>query len=71
MNTERMPWTCRWSEFRPASSAPMWMDQWMAQWVCLADRQRGGLDRSDRCLDCQKFETRDNQPGQPARLVEP
>ena len=42
MNTERMPWTCRWSEFRPTSPAPMWMDQWMAQWVCLADRQRTG-----------------------------
>ena len=42
MKTERMPWTCRWSEFRPAAPSPMWMEDWMAQWVCLAERQRTG-----------------------------
>ena len=42
MKTERMPWTCRWSEFTPASDAPMWMDAWLAQWVCLAEHRKSG-----------------------------
>jgi hypothetical protein len=67
MNTERMPWTCRWSEFRPVSPAPMWMDQWMAQWVCLADRQRGNVESSDRCLECQKYEARQDAREQASR----
>lgn len=71
MNTERMPWTCRWSEFRPAAQSPMWMEQWMAQWVCLAERERAGASTLDRCADCQKFEVRDDRAGQPTREVEP
>jgi hypothetical protein len=68
MNTERMPWTCRWSEFRPASPSPLWMDEWMAQWVCLAERQKAGAEQQlDRCVDCQKFECRDERAGQPSR----
>jgi len=67
MNTERMPWTCRWSEFRPTSPSPLWMEEWMAQWVCLAERQREGTGQLDRCVDCQKYEARDERVGQPAR----
>ena len=67
MNTERMPWTCRWSEFRPVSPSPLWMDEWMAQWVCLAERQKAGAEQLDRCVDCQKFECRDERAGQPSR----
>jgi hypothetical protein len=69
MNTERMPWTCRWSEFRPTSPAPMWMDEWMSQWVCLAERQRTGAGELDRCVDCQKYEARDERAGQPSRDI--
>ena len=69
MNTERMPWTCRWSELRPTSPAPMWMDEWMAQWVCLADRQRAGEGDLDRCVACQKYEARDDRAGQPPRDI--
>ena len=66
MNTERMPWTCRWSEFRPVSPAPMWMDQWLAQWVCLAEHQRGDAGALDRCADCQKYDAR-QEAGQAPR----
>jgi hypothetical protein len=69
MNTERMPWTCRWSEFRPTSPAPMWMDEWMSQWVCLAERQRTGAGELDRCVDCQKYDVRDERAGQPPRDI--
>ena len=67
MMTERMPWTCRWSEFRPASAAPMWMDEWMSQWACLVERRREGATQLDRCVDCQRWETRDERVGQPSR----
>jgi hypothetical protein len=43
----------------------------MAQWVCLAERQRTGDDRLDRCVACQKYEARDDRAGQPSRNVEP
>jgi hypothetical protein len=49
----------------------MWMDAWMAQWVCLAERQRAGDEKLDRCVDCQKYESRDERAGQPPRDVEP
>ena len=45
----------------------MWMDEWMAQWVCLAERQKAGAEQLDRCVDCQKFECRDERAGQPSR----
>ena len=70
MKTERMPWTCRWSEFRPATPAPMWMDSWMAQWACLAGQQRELSTSLDRCAECQKFETRAGHAGQPQRALE-
>jgi hypothetical protein len=67
MNTERMPWTCRWSEFRPSTPAPMWMDQWMSQWSCLIERRPETAGDLDRCADCARWETRDERVGQPAR----
>jgi hypothetical protein len=67
MKTERMPWTCRWSEFRPATPTPMWVDEWMSQWTCLVDGRRETASAIDRCADCQKFDTRDDRAGQPSR----
>jgi hypothetical protein len=67
MRTERMPWTCRWSEFRPTTSSPMWMDQWMSQWSCLIERRPDAAPHLDRCADCERWETRDERAGQPAR----
>ncbi|MDO8835877.1 MAG: hypothetical protein Q7V01_09780 [Vicinamibacterales bacterium] len=65
MRTERMPWTCRWSELRPANATPMWMDQWMAQWSCLIERKSETAGDLDRCADCERWETRDERAGQP------
>ena len=67
MRTERMPWTCRWSEFRPVNPEPVWMDAWMAQWACLAKRREALSTDLDRCLDCQRWESRDERQGQPSR----
>jgi len=65
MKTERMPWTCQWSEFRPATPAPMWMDAWMAQWECLAGQRKDMSKALDRCAECQKWESRHERGGQP------
>jgi hypothetical protein len=70
MKTERMPWTCRWSEFRPATPAPMWMDSWMAQWACVAEQKRDLSTALDRCAECQKWESRDERVGQSPRDLE-
>ncbi len=71
MKTERMPWTCRWSEFKPASDAPMWMDAWLTQWVCLAEHRKGGEGEIGRCADCQKYEPREEGAPEPVQLARP
>jgi hypothetical protein len=57
MKTERMPWTCRWSEYRPATPAPMWLDEWLGQWACLADEARP-VSEVGRCDMCRRWEPR-------------
>jgi hypothetical protein len=57
MKTERMPWTCRWSEYRPATPPPIWMTDWLAQWACLADEGRPVSDPG-RCDRCRSWEPR-------------
>jgi hypothetical protein len=64
MKTERMPWTCQWSEFRAATPSPMWMDAWMAQWACLVEHKADVSTDLDRCADCQKWVSRDERVGQ-------
>ncbi len=63
MRSERTPWTCRWSEYRPASPAPLWLDEWMTQWACLVERRRDTASSVDRCLDCARWEPRDAWTG--------
>ncbi len=65
MRTERMPWTCRWSELRPVSPAPMWLDEWMAQWTCLRGADPAAAPFVDRCVECERWETRDERGGHP------
>jgi len=57
MKTERMPWTCRWSEYRPVTPAPIWMDAWLAQWACLAAERRP-VSELGRCDLCGRWEPR-------------
>ncbi len=57
MKTERMPWTCRWSEYRPVAPAPMWVEQWLAQWNCLVGERRPVSDMA-RCDMCRQWEPR-------------
>ncbi len=57
MKTERMPWTCRWSEYRPTTPAPMWIEQWLAQWGCLANERRPVTEMGN-CDMCRRWEPR-------------
>ncbi len=59
MRSERTPWTCRWSEYRPSVPAPLWLDQWMTRWACLVDKRRAASPDISRCLDCTSWEPRD------------
>ena len=65
MKTERTPWTCRWSEYRPAAPAAIWLDEWLAQWTCLADQARPVSDLS-HCDLCRRWEPRHGRPAGPA-----
>ncbi len=57
MKTERMPWTCRWSEHRPVKPAPIWMNEWLAQWACLAQEGRP-VEQLGQCDQCHRWEPR-------------
>ena len=59
MRTERMPWTCRWSEYRPAERPSVWMEEWLSEWACLAERRRDTVPTLDRCVACCKWEPRE------------
>jgi hypothetical protein len=65
MRTERMPWTCRWSQLRPSTPAPLWLEDWMAQWTCLQESRPEVASFVDRCVDCERWETRDERADQP------
>jgi len=58
MRSERMPWTCRWSEYRPAERPSLWMDEWLSEWACLAERPSDSRPQLDRCVACGKWEPR-------------
>lgn len=58
MKTERMPWTCRWSEYRPATPPAVWLDQWLSQWSCLADERRPPVSELRQCDACRRWEPR-------------
>ncbi|MEW5983734.1 MAG: hypothetical protein AB1806_15385 [Acidobacteriota bacterium] len=60
-----MPWTCRWSQLRPANPAPLWLDEWMAQWGCLLESRPEVARLLDRCIDCERWESRDERADQP------
>ena len=70
MKTERMPWTCRWSEYRPATPAPIWMADWLAQWACLADEGRPVSDPA-RCDRCRSWEPRHGWEAEGERTCAP
>lgn len=38
----------------------MWMEDWLAQWACLAEQRKEGSRSLDRCVDCQKYEARED-----------
>ncbi len=70
MKTERMPWTCRWSEFRPVEPAPLWLDEWLSQWACLAGRRSTPVGGVDRCAACASWEPRAHHVGAADAFVE-
>ncbi len=63
MSNERMPWTCRWSEFRPDDAPAIWMEDWLAKWACLAEKRRDTVSELDRCVACAKWEPRADWTG--------
>ena len=69
MKTERMPWTCRWSEFRPVEPAPLWLNEWLAQWACLSERRREMVSALDRCMGCARWEPRGDWTARSGRDV--
>jgi hypothetical protein len=58
MKTERMPWTCRWSEYRASERPAIWLDEWLSQWACLADDRRPPVTELGRCQSCRCWEPR-------------
>ncbi len=38
----------------------MWMEDWLAQWACLAEQRHESSGSLDRCVDCQQYEARED-----------